>query len=699
MRKAFIFLALFNSLWISSPTQARTIGSHAGFTASAADNFPCADVINVRVDSKTKNGFENDRANFVKLVGLIRVVMGFECPKVKQINIAAYANGQMVGNTQVSKSSGWTLTPLKKTAANSGNKATRGGGKNVGRTGGNKTGRGGGRVIGQGGGVSTPGQTRSYSKNGVTARSKPYAQWVFYDRPAKYTVNKFQFPRDSNLTTLLNVFGADVEDVSFFAYDGVKQSPFKNPTSKHQRYFNQQLAKGGYRLKHPDNQKLYKPRIKSVVPGGMFDQIGVEAGNYIQRFNSPKANIRNSGPTGARSLNILIHDLLWWRKNKPNQNYELEILIAKFGHRDVHLEAYVSIPPAALAKFSQPHQRKTGTHFVNLLPQPKAIKGRKITYPKGIGERLIRYVTNGSYDRYVFWKLEKNDLLDEGMLDLMFPGAIEAYSDVCKSSLKDPVKFTQMHTVQTDQVGQYGVPYSVITRYYKQIEGKTVYMERDYLSLFHKKRTSALKAIYDIYKNPAFHSDQGLVPFNYEAFRKIAARTQEMREFFKSNGCVPVGRTFMKNLAFLLSGQRLTVDRGKYPGKVQVFPIGETHYYAFVPPGGRPKITPLKETIAFTAQFIGSRSVPGKLAGFSFSVSELYSPQNPKFKGNSQSMKDARSEVFSSGSLGLKCDYHGKPSRFFWYRKRDGLSHPTLNVMAKVVETSRQTCPATYAVN
>lgn len=698
MRNALIFFALFGSLWISSPAQARTIGSHAGFTASIADNFPCADVINVRVDSKTKNGFENDRANFVKMVGLIRVVMSFECPKVKQIKIAAYAMGQRVGETQVNKSSDWTLTPLKKTAGSGGQKTIRGGGS-IGQSGGRNPGRGGGRVVARDGGGSVSGQTRSYSKDGIVARSKPYAKWMFYERPAKHTLSRFQSPRDANIATLLGIFGADFEDVSILAYDGVRQSPFKNPSNRQQRYFNQGLAKGGYRPDHPNNRKLYKLRVKSVVPGGMFDRIGVRAGNYIQRFNGPTANVRNSTPTGVRSLNRLTHDMLWWRKNRPNQNYELEILIAEFGHKDVHLDASVSIPPAVLARFGQPRQRKTGTHFVNMLPQSKAIKGRKITYPKGIGGRLIRYMTNGSYDRFVFWKLEKNDLLDEGMLDLMFPGAIEAYSDVCRSSLENPVKFTQMHTVQTDEVGVYGVPGSVITRYYKQIEGKTVYMERDYLSLFHKKRTSALKTIYDIYKNPAFHSDQGLVPFIYEAFPKIAARTQEMREFFKSNGCVPVGRTFMKNLAFLLSGQRLTVDRGKYPGKVQIFPIGETHYYAFVPPGGQPKIMPLKETIAFTAQFIGLSAVPSKLAGFSFSASELYSPQNPKFKGSSQRMKDARSEVFSSGSLGLKCDYHGKPSRFFWYRKRDGLTPQTLNVMAKVVEPQRTTCPATYTAN
>jgi len=151
MRRILTLLAAFGTFWISHPTHARTIGSHAGFTASVADNASCAKAIDVRLDSDKQGGFENDRANFVKLVGLVRVVMGFECQQVERINFSAHADGQKVGTTHIKKSSGWVLTPLKRVARGGGDSAVRGSGKSVTRGGARNATRGGAQKVAQAG--------------------------------------------------------------------------------------------------------------------------------------------------------------------------------------------------------------------------------------------------------------------------------------------------------------------------------------------------------------------------------------------------------------------------------------------------------------------------------------------------------------------------------------------------------------------
>lgn len=107
-----IFLPTFLSLMLSSLTLAegqRKVGQHKDFTVSLSDSFTCQDTVYVRIDSSMSDDFVKNKRGLNKIVKLIRAVMSFECPSVKEMNLLAFEKNLFVGKSSISKDSGWAM--------------------------------------------------------------------------------------------------------------------------------------------------------------------------------------------------------------------------------------------------------------------------------------------------------------------------------------------------------------------------------------------------------------------------------------------------------------------------------------------------------------------------------------------------------------------------------------------------------------
>tara|TARA_R110002073_G_scaffold334037_1_gene522680 strand:+ start:7521 stop:9110 length:1590 start_codon:yes stop_codon:yes gene_type:complete len=106
-------IALVTALAMSSPAQSRVIGSHKEFTASVADNFTCSEVVDVKIAADSPTAFQDNPSGLSKMVGLVRMAMGFDCPQAKKINIAGFHDGKQIVTSAASKSTDWRLEPLQ----------------------------------------------------------------------------------------------------------------------------------------------------------------------------------------------------------------------------------------------------------------------------------------------------------------------------------------------------------------------------------------------------------------------------------------------------------------------------------------------------------------------------------------------------------------------------------------------------------
>ena len=99
----------FGFLIAGQTAQARVIGEHADFVASVPDGFTCADSITVNIRAASRNAFADKASELSKMVGLVRVVMGLECPQAKTITFDGYHGNQKVTTATISAASNWRL--------------------------------------------------------------------------------------------------------------------------------------------------------------------------------------------------------------------------------------------------------------------------------------------------------------------------------------------------------------------------------------------------------------------------------------------------------------------------------------------------------------------------------------------------------------------------------------------------------------
>lgn len=683
-----VFISLYSAILsfvISVSVQARTLGSYEGFIASVADNFACSQSALVRIDAPEGQTFDGNIETVSKLAGLVRVALSFECANINEIELYGYANNVHVVSTSLTSSTGWnfsqfenaSVAPRTARVATSERSRTRQRGSRPAPS-------------------NSDDMVMSFEENGVrhigTYRSD---KAIYFERSADYRVRSIQAEISPNVQKLLDYWGIELEEVILKRYDGAKQTPFNNPTPAQQHY-NRYIH--FYSPDSPDNVDAFLPRIKTIKPGGLFDKLGAEVGDYIQMIRDGQTYLsRNMSITGYVSFNGFISELENWAKEN-NTPFRHKVVLSRmgFGAHDIWLDT--AIVPAIYASFDAPKEpRKNETRFANLLPPNSLAHSRELAFQSGEISVLIQSMAEGSFARYLFWQREDNYLFHERIHELIFPAAAEAYSDLCRSSLVDPVTYTPVRNVFR---GEEGVGSGVVTRYWERVKGKPIHLERKYLDLYQQQIADILPTLTDIHRE--IMGDMELVPFIYQGFLDISNTTTDFSDFFEANGCNPVATQFMENFANFLNGEDQVVEEGKYPAKIEVFAEAEEHVIAYAPENNWPKVELLPDTNYFGAEVIGQTRIQGNLRRMTVGLTELYSLRNSNFDRNEPGMPEAINEVFTTKSKGMECQYYGSPgyiqSRFFWYEMNPALSPETIELISSAgVGTLRDSCPARFS--
>ena len=114
MRWMLVWSLAFGFIIAAQTAQARVIGKHSEFVASVPDGFSCAESVTVNIRAASRNAFVEKASDLAKVVGLVRVVLGFECPQVKEITFDGYHGNRKVTTATVSAASNWKLAGFTK---------------------------------------------------------------------------------------------------------------------------------------------------------------------------------------------------------------------------------------------------------------------------------------------------------------------------------------------------------------------------------------------------------------------------------------------------------------------------------------------------------------------------------------------------------------------------------------------------------
>jgi len=109
MRWMLVWSLAFGLIIAGQTAQSRVIGKHSEFVASVPDGFSCADSVTVNIRAASRNAFVEKAPDLAKVVGLVRVVIGFECPQVKEITFDGYHGNRKVTTATVAAASNWRL--------------------------------------------------------------------------------------------------------------------------------------------------------------------------------------------------------------------------------------------------------------------------------------------------------------------------------------------------------------------------------------------------------------------------------------------------------------------------------------------------------------------------------------------------------------------------------------------------------------
>jgi uncharacterized caspase-like protein len=90
----------------------RELGRHESLRAVVSDDFSCGEQVQVTVRAPEASAFAGDRVALQKLVGGLRIILGFECPDLQQMVLIGEAAGEEVYRGTASAGSGWVLVSL-----------------------------------------------------------------------------------------------------------------------------------------------------------------------------------------------------------------------------------------------------------------------------------------------------------------------------------------------------------------------------------------------------------------------------------------------------------------------------------------------------------------------------------------------------------------------------------------------------------
>ncbi|MCR9104194.1 MAG: hypothetical protein NXI15_02810 [Gammaproteobacteria bacterium] len=519
---------------------------------------------------------------------------------------------------------------------------------------------------------------------------------MYFERAARYQRRAIQSDRSERVQNLLGLWGVELEEVKLKIYDGVRQTPFENPSSRNQHGFNASLARGTYAPDGSENIDVFLLRIRSLRPGGLFERLGAQEGDYLQTiYDGPTSSTRNQSLTGYRSLERLIVEMVRWKEENARA-FNYTVIISRLGYRaqDLWIETGLTVPQIE-GLGVKPVVRKQEVRYVNINPRDSLANTVQITYSGGYSGVLTKSMTEGSFARYLFWLYGDNDPLQERLHRLALPAAAEAFSDICRQALDEPISYTPVRRNFVGEEGA-GIPGGVVTRYYEEVKGKTIWLERTQLDAYQGQLSTIFAVVLEAAQEAMVQS-QELVPYYYSAFEKVGLTTNEFRQFFQTNGCRPVGKAFMSNFTDFIKGKTQKIEAGMYPGKITVFAEAEEHLYAYVPEGVWPKdYKLLPGTKTYSIEILGQAGTIGRLRRMAVGTTKIYAVSNPKVERNKPGMAEAMGDALLTHSKGMECSYHGRPDRWFWKEVSPKLPESSFKLLSAALEPMRDSCPLNY---
>jgi uncharacterized caspase-like protein len=91
----------------------RQLGRHEGLTATVPGDFVCSEQATVMVRAQDPAAFAGDRVALQKLLGGLRIMLGFECPNLQLLVLVGESAGRQVYRGTASASNGWLLADLE----------------------------------------------------------------------------------------------------------------------------------------------------------------------------------------------------------------------------------------------------------------------------------------------------------------------------------------------------------------------------------------------------------------------------------------------------------------------------------------------------------------------------------------------------------------------------------------------------------
>lgn len=96
---------------IAKPKQYDQIGVDGDVKIELEKGYKCKGPAPVRVSAPTSRWFESEAVRFQRLIGVARIALSFDCPKVDTIDIIGVSGSKQVYQGQVSQSGGWIVLP------------------------------------------------------------------------------------------------------------------------------------------------------------------------------------------------------------------------------------------------------------------------------------------------------------------------------------------------------------------------------------------------------------------------------------------------------------------------------------------------------------------------------------------------------------------------------------------------------------
>lgn len=503
--------------------------------------------------------------------------------------------------------------------------------------------------------------------------------------------SQYQKVKGAEMIALERFWGVRFSVGEIDIHAGLPKSPIANPTRHGERKFNTMLRNGDFRK--PDFRNVIF--VSQIDQNGMLYKLGVRQGDMIKRVFGVK-----EGNGYVYDWDSIARYVALARKSSSSSGGlpALEVSFARLSSQNDFLQVATAFPSATgpapvLAAAKQ--STKPTVEYVNMYPPGSLAGARNIRYP-ATHRAIFSAFTTGSFASYLFATYDK-DRDEQEFVKLIFPGAVEAFSDICGRSLGSAGR--TYTPVRTRYVGERGVPGIAITRYYQQYEGKTVTLDRRhydlYLQLLHGFIPTTLQHFGQRGQSTI---DRDIVGYVYYKIDRVAEFQRAARTFFSTNGCKPVATAFMDGLAGYLKGEPQRIIGANYPTQITRGRDSSKFLHAYVPEGAAPKIAVPSGTRMIEGRFLGERKVPGSLRNYEVSSSVLYLTSNeavhnaPGFQLNSMA-------VFNTKTLGLKCTYHSRPgytrSRVFWLEGHNHVGQDVMNGLASIAKGTRSSCPAT----